>query len=232
MRGTLVIGFMLAAAGCSSIGYDGPPRMYAYKNGYVEIPGFKSVGAPTFGDTLPCNPNTAYLLPGPAGPRGPAGSSGPVGPVGPAGPAGQPGPAGSPGPVGPTGPPGPMGPRADLQGASGAWTSVDNVQFQWQRAEIQSKCELKIAKLAAWLKEDPTVSLALDGHSADARANDEDATVAARRVGAVRGALVAAGIAPGRISDGSYGRSERVCRDNSTVCRELNRRVEVLAVRR
>jgi outer membrane protein OmpA-like peptidoglycan-associated protein len=119
-----------------------------------------------------------------------------------------------------------------LQGAAGAWTSVDNVQFQWQRAEIQPKCELKIAKLAAWLKEDPTVSLALDGHSADARANDEDATVAARRVTAVRGALVAAGIAPRRISDGLYGRSEPVCRDNSTVCRELNRRVEILAVRR
>jgi outer membrane protein OmpA-like peptidoglycan-associated protein len=219
MRGTLAIGFMLAAAGCASVGYDGPPYMFAYQDGYVEIPGFK----------MPCHPNTAYLLPGPAGPRGPVGSPGPVGP---AGPAGQPGPAGSPGPAGPTGPSGQMGPRGDLQGTPDTWTSVDNVQFQWQRAEIQPKCELKIAKLARWLREDLTVSLALDGHSDDARANDEDATVAARRVTAVRAALVAAGIAPGRISDGLYGRSEPVCRDNSTVCRELNRRVEILAVRR
>jgi outer membrane protein OmpA-like peptidoglycan-associated protein len=51
------------------------------------------------------------------------------------------------------------------------------------------------------MKENPTVSLALDGHSDDARANDYDATLGARRVKAVRGALVAAGIAPGRISD-------------------------------
>jgi outer membrane protein OmpA-like peptidoglycan-associated protein len=222
MRGTLVIGFMFAAVGCASIGYDGPDRMYAYNDGYVEIPGF----------SMPCHPNTAYLLPGPAGLRGPAGSPGPVGPVGPAGPAGQSGPSGLPGPVGPTGPSGPMGPRGDLQGAPNAWTSVDNVQFQWQRAEIQPKCELKIAKLASWLKEDPTVSLALDGHGNDAQANDEDATVAARRVGAVRVALVAAGIAAGRISDGVYGRSGPLCRDNSTVCRELNRRVEILAIRR
>ena len=219
MRGSLVIGFVLAAAGCGSVGYVGPDRMYAYKDGYVEIPGF----------SMPCHPNTAYVLPGPAGPSGPPGSPGRVGP---AGPAGQPGPAGSPGPAGPSGPTGPMGPRGDLQGAPASWTSMDNVQFEWQRADIQPKCELKIAKLATWMKENPTVSLALDGHSDDARANDEDATLAARRVRAVRGALVAAGIAPGRISDGLYGRSEPVCRDNSTVCRELNRRVEILAARR
>jgi outer membrane protein OmpA-like peptidoglycan-associated protein len=225
MRGSLVIGFMLAAAGCASVGYDGPDRMYAYKDGYVEIPGFK----------MPCHPNTAYLLPGPAGPRGPAGSVGPRGPAGspgPAGttgPAGQQGPAGSPGPAGPTGP---TGPRGGLPGTPAVWTSMDNVQFESQRAEIQPKCETKIAKLAAWMKQNPTVSLGLDGHSDDARANDYDATLGARRVQAVRGALVAAGIAPGRISDGFYGRREAVCRDESTACRDLNRRVEILAIQR
>lgn len=225
MRGSLVIGFMLAAAGCASVGYDGPDRMYAYKDGYVEIPGFKA----------PCHPNTAYLLPGPAGPSGPAGSVGPLGPTGPAGqqgPAGSPGPTGPAGPSGPSGPAGQIGPRGDLQGAPAVWTSMDNVQFESQRAAIQPKCELKIAKLATWMKENPTVSLALDGHSDDARANDYDATLGARRVKAVRGALVAAGVAPGRISDGFYGRREPVCRDETTVCRDLNRRVEILAIQR
>lgn len=220
MRGSLVIGFMLAVAGCASVGYDGPPNMYAYKDGYVEIPGFK----------MPCHPNTAYVLPGRAGPSGPAGLPGPSGP---AGPAGQPGPAGSPGPAGPTGPTGPMGPRGDLQGAPAVWTSMENVQFQWQRADIKPKCELKIAKLAAWMKENPTASLALDGHNDNGRAWDNyDATLGARRVQAVRGALMAAGIAPGRISDGFYGRREPVCRGESTVCLELNRRVEILAIQR
>jgi hypothetical protein len=144
MRNSLVIGFMIAAAGCASIGYDGPDGMYAYGDGYVEIPGF----------SRPCHPNTAYLLPGPAGPRGPAGSSGPAGPAGSpgtTGPAGQQGPAGSPGPAGPTGP---TGPRGDL-GGPGVWTSMDNVQFESQRAEIQPKCALKIAKLADWMKANP-----------------------------------------------------------------------------
>ena len=222
MRNSLVVGFMLAAAGCGSVGYVGPDRMYSYNDGYVEIPGY----------SMPCHPYAAYILPGPAGPQGPAGAPGPRGPGGPAGqpgPAGQQGPAGTPGPTGPSGP---AGLRGDLQDAPGTWTAIDNVQFQWQRADIQPKCELKIAKVATWLNENPTVSLALDGHSEDARANSEDATVAARRVQAVRGALVAAGIAPSRISDGHYGRSERLCSNDSDVCRELNRRVEILAVRR
>jgi outer membrane protein OmpA-like peptidoglycan-associated protein len=109
---------------------------------------------------------------------------------------------------------------------------MDNVQFEWQQADIQAKCELKIAKVAAWMKENPAVSLALDGHSADARANDEDPMLGARRVQAVRGALVAAGVAPSRISDGSYGRSEPLCSRDTSECRELNRRVEILAARR
>jgi hypothetical protein len=33
------------ASGCSADGCDGPPRMYAYDEGYVEIPAFISVGA-------------------------------------------------------------------------------------------------------------------------------------------------------------------------------------------
>jgi outer membrane protein OmpA-like peptidoglycan-associated protein len=109
---------------------------------------------------------------------------------------------------------------------------METVQFESQRADIQAKCALKIAKLANWMKANPTVVLGLDGHSDDLRANDNDATLGARRVQAVRAALVAAGIAPGRISDGLYGRREPVCREETTACRDLNRRVEVLATQR
>ena len=108
---------------------------------------------------------------------------------------------------------------------------MENVQFLPQRAEIQQKCEKKIARLASWMRENPTVSLALDGHDEDTKANDYDSTLAARRVQAVRGALIAAGIAPDRILAGSYGRREPVCRDETTDCLALNRRVEVLGAR-
>jgi len=183
---------------------------------------------------------------GPAGPQGPAGSAGPPGPAGPSGVVGPPGlagPSGVAGPPGVTGPPGLAGPPgvAGAQGITGlrgpqgprggAWTSLENVQFEYRRADIQQKCEEKIAKLAVWMNDNRGVSIGLDGHVDDANANDNDPTLSARRVQAVRGALIAAGVAPNRIWVGTFGARAPVCREATDACRELNRRVEVLAAK-
>src|SRR3972149_6964785 len=61
---------------------------------------------------------------------------------------------------GPRGPQGPEGPRGQ-QGAIGKWTSMENVQFESGRAEIQAKCADKIAKLATWMNENRQVVIAL-----------------------------------------------------------------------
>ncbi len=106
---------------------------------------------------------------------------------------------------------------------------MENIQFEYMRADIQSKCAEKIARLAAWMNENPGVSIALDGHLDDTKANDYDASLSARRVQAVRAALVAAGVAPHRISDGAFGARRPVCVDATDACLALNRRVEVLS---
>src|SRR5687767_11812207 len=124
----IVPALLLTAAGCGSIGYDGPDRMYAYKDGYVEIPGFR----------MPCNPNPSYVLPGRAGDAGPQGPAGVTGVAGPTGPMGVQGPAGAPGLRGPEGPQGPLGPRSQNTGF-GKWTTMDNVQFEPRLASIQAK---------------------------------------------------------------------------------------------
>lgn len=218
MRWFVVPALLVAAAGCSSIGYDGPPNMYAFRDGYVEIPGFR----------MPCHPNTRYILPGSPGVAGPQGPGGSMGPAGPPGPPGLEGPAGAPGLRGPAGP---TGPRSQ-QGTFGNWTSLENVQFESKQAAIQSKCADKIAKLAAVLNANPQVVIGLDGHVDDLKANDNDPALSARRVLAVRGALIMQGIAPSRISIGTFGTPEPLCYDASDSCIALNRRVEILAARR
>jgi len=106
---------------------------------------------------------------------------------------------------------------------------MENIQFEYMRADIQSKCADKIAKLAAWMKDNPTASIALDGHVDDTKANDFDPSLSARRVQAVRAALVAAGVAPTRISDGAFGARRPLCGEATVDCLALNRRVEVLS---
>ena len=134
------------------------------------------------------------------------------------------GPAGAPGPQGPAGPHGP-------QGSQGKWSQLENIQFEPTRADIQPKCADKIDMLAAWMNENRQVVIGLDGHVDDTQANDYDSTLSARRVQAVRQALIAAGIAPSRISTGIFGARGPLCRDATDACLALNRRVEILAAR-
>jgi len=111
------------------------------------------------------------------------------------------------------------------------WTAMESVQFQAGSAEIQSQCSDKIAKLAAWMQHDRNVIVGLDGHRDDARANDNDPVLSEKRVQAVRGALIAAGIAANRIVVGEFGARETICRGPVEDCLALSRRVDVHAAR-
>ena len=229
---------LLVLAGCATDpprwGYDGP-TLYRFQDGYVEETG----GAP-------CRPRASYVLPGPAGPAGPAGpvglpgpagspgAPGPAGLPGPAGPAGSPGPAGPPGPAGapglpgPSGPPGPAGPP----GPSGKWSPMDNVHFDVMNAGLKEDCDGKIEKLAHFIKDNPGLEVGLDGHAELMLPDEQVPALSERRVQTVRAALIAAGVEPGRIHAGSFGERRFVCAEASETCRALNRRVEVLAIRR
>ena len=224
-------------AGCAGmpLGYDGP-RLYAYQDGYVDL---APLPDGRVWEGLPCQSRAPYILAGPPGPAGASGAAGPAGPPGPsgaAGPPGPPGPAGPPGPPGPPGPaggfgaPGPAGPRSDLREAPITWTAMESVQFEAGRADIQSRCTGKLAALATWANDNPGVVIGLDGHSRDAVATDQNPTLGARRVAAVRKALIAAGVAPDRIVIGDFGTGQFVCRSNPENCLALTRRVDVFAV--
>ena len=224
IRGFFVTALLAAVAGCATVGYDGP-NLYAYKDGYVDK---AEIEPGKVWDYLPCNPRAPYIMAGLAGPAGPIGPGGPAGSAGPAGPAGISGPKGPTGPAGPAGAPGPRGALP----ADGGWRSVENVQFEFKQAAIQSKCTEKIAGLVRWMNANPQVAIGLDGHVDDTQANDNDPTLSARRVSAVREALITAGIAPSRISSGDFGARAPLCRNAGEQCLSLNRRVEILAARR
>ena len=129
--------------------------------------------------------------------------------------------------MGPPGAAGSSGQRGTLP-SDGSWRSVENVQFEFKQAAIQSKCEDKLAKLVTWMNANPQVAIGLDGHVDDPLANDNDPTLSARRVAAVREALITAGIAAGRISNGDFGARAPLCPGVTDNCRALNRRVEIL----
>ena len=105
------------------------------------------------------------------GSRGSAGRRGAAGPAGSPRPAGPSGLQGPPGPVGPSGLQGPAGARGSLPTSPARWSSMENIQFEYMRAEIQPKCADKIAKIAGWMKENPR-GVALEPHFAEGSSRD------------------------------------------------------------
>lgn len=191
----------------------------AYQSGYIAPDGtWISEGVPYAKGT--CRTNAPYAM-GPQGPVGPAGAPGLAGVAGAEGIAGPPGPAGPAGLVGMAGP-------AGAAGANG-WSSMENVNFKHGSTDLQQKCKDKLARFAVWMQNNPKASVSLDGHQSEA--DDRSQALAAKRVTAVRDELVRLGVSPSRIVVGAYGRQTPVCSETTDTCLELNRRVEILAVR-
>lgn len=191
----------------------------AYQSGYIAPDGaWIAKGEPYAKGT--CRSSAPYAM----GPQGPVGLAGAPGLAGVAGPAGAAGPAGPAGPVGLVGVAGPAG----AAGVNG-WSSMENVNFKYGSSELQQKCKDKLANFAVWMQNNPKAQVSLDGHQSEA--DDRSQALAAKRVTAVRDELIRLGVSPSRIVTGAYGRQVPVCNQTTDTCLELNRRVEILAVR-
>jgi outer membrane protein OmpA-like peptidoglycan-associated protein len=197
----------------------------AYQSGYIDPQGvWIAKGEPYAKGT--CRSSAPYAM----GPQGPTGAPGAPGIAGAPGEPGIAGPVGLQGPQGPAGPVGVVGVtgRGGRLGAGG-WSSMENVNFKYGSSDLQEKCKEKLANFALWMQNNPRAQVSLDGHQSDA--DDRNQVLAASRVTAVRDELIRLGASPDRITVGSNGRQRPVCSTTTDTCLELNRRVEILAVR-
>lgn len=177
-------------------------------------------------------PMSEWDIVGPAGPPGPRGAAGPPGspgPEGPVGAVGQIGKAGPPGPVGSPGPPGPAGPvgPAGVAGADAKWMSVNDVLFDFDKADIRPDETTKIAKLAKDIKQNEGLVVRLAGHTDQRGTDPYNMQLSKRRVEAVQKALIDAGAPADRVRIAAFGERELRCTEKDENCFQANRRVEV-----
>jgi len=157
------------------------------------------------------------------GPAGPAGVAGPAGPAGPQGPAGPYGAAGVQGPAGAMG----------AQGQAGAvsvarWTKFKDILFDFDKSELRANETGKVTEIAAYLQQNPTVVVGIDGYS-DPRGSDKyNQALSERRVNTIRDALMGAGVPAAKITTGAFGEMRLKCTDSTQECWQSDRRVEVL----
>jgi outer membrane protein OmpA-like peptidoglycan-associated protein len=146
---------------------------------------------------------------------GPFGIAGGIGPMGPAGPMGAQGPAG------------PAGAQAQVVAAK-QWSSFRDFQFDFDMSAIRSNETSHVSDIAAYMKQNPTARVGIDGHT-DPRGTDAfNQGLSERRVNAIRDALVTAGVSDNKIHTGAFGESQLKCNESTEACWQLDRRVEVL----
>jgi peptidoglycan-associated lipoprotein len=147
-----------------------------------------------------------------AGPFGIAGGTGPMGPAG---------------PMGAQGPAGPAGAQAQAVAAK-QWASFRDFQFDFDQSAIRSNETSHVSDVAAYMKQNPTARVGIDGHT-DPRGTDAfNQGLSERRVNAIRDALVTAGVSGNKIHTGAFGESQLKCNESTEGCWQRDRRVEVL----
>ncbi|MES1194483.1 MAG: OmpA family protein, partial [Opitutus sp.] len=146
---------------------------------------------------------------GPTGARGATGVTGAQGVSGNEGATGvtTAGVAGSAGFTGATGAQGNTGSQGDrgVAGVVGQWTSYRDFNFAYNDSRISKSDDMKVASIAAYMRDNPSLSLALDGTMDPHGSDPRDQALNDRRVDAVRSALIEAGVPSYRIKTGAYG---------------------------
>ena len=161
-------------------------------------------------------------LVGPAGPEGRSGDAGTQGMNGETGAqgyamAGRAGAEGPSGDVGAQGPNGPMGAQGRV-GVVGLWTAYREITFDSNEADIEPSGKSTISEIAAYMAQNPSLELGIDGSINSASTEPLNQDLSNRRVSAVHDALVHAGVPASKIQTGSFSDPQL----------RRNRRVDVL----
>ncbi|HET9489246.1 MAG TPA: OmpA family protein [Methylomirabilota bacterium] len=99
---------------------------------------------------------------------------------------------------------------------------MEPFHFEPRSAALLDRCADEIALLVAWLKDQLQTALSLRGYLDQRETVEQDTAVREKRAIAVREALVAAGIAPGRIQIVAAAEPTFVCAEPTEACLERN----------
>jgi outer membrane protein OmpA-like peptidoglycan-associated protein len=112
--------------------------------------------------------------------------------------------------------------------AVGGWVVLKEVWFDFDQTSIPSNEMLKVSDAVSYLQQNPSVRVGIDNFDNPYNTEQENRTLAQRRVNAVRAALVNAGLPADRIQRGVITRNRYQCNDDSAGNSDECRRVGVL----
>jgi outer membrane protein OmpA-like peptidoglycan-associated protein len=101
--------------------------------------------------------------------------------------------------------------------------------FDYDRTDIRSSELNQPSEIAAYVRQNPSVRLGIDGSTDLLRGtNQYNSGLSQRRIATVRDALIRAGVSADRIETGSFAAQKANCNDAVERCAQRDGRVEVL----
>ena len=108
--------------------------------------------------------------------------------------------------------------------------SLSDILFDVDRATLKPGAEANIRRISAVLEQYPDYRISVEGHTDATGADAYNQQLSERRAEAVRTALVAGGVDPGRITSVGYGKTQPIASNDTPAGRQQNRRVEVVVL--
>ena len=102
------------------------------------------------------------------------------------------------------------------------------VNFDFNQATLRPDAQPIIAQVLKLLEDNPELSLSIVGHTDNVGARDYNVKLSQMRAATVVSSLVAAHIAPGRLSSGGFGPDQPAADNDTEKGRAQNRRVELV----
>jgi len=129
-------------------------------------------------------------------------------------------------------PPPPPPPKVEPQPPAPKGPSIDElftrtmvpILFDYDKYNIRTSEEPKLLSIAAWLKQNPTLRFATQGHADERGSQEYNIALGDERAAAVKKYLVGQGIADSRITTVSFGEERPTCRVSNEDCWQQNRR--------
>jgi peptidoglycan-associated lipoprotein len=106
--------------------------------------------------------------------------------------------------------------------------ALRDVFFEFDRYNIRPVDAKVLDRNAAWLKENQTQLVLIEGHCDERGTSEYNLALGERRAKAAMGYLVAQGIQANRITIISYGKERPSCTEHTEACWAKNRRAHFL----
>ncbi len=101
---------------------------------------------------------------------------------------------------------------------------VDDVYFDFDKAELRPEGREQLQSNASWLKANPEYEVTIEGHCDERGTNEYNLALGERRSNAAKDYLISLGVAADRINTISYGEERPMCTESTEACWQKNRR--------